>query len=77
MPSSSCFTVSDGFQSLSSLRMDRHTVPLGYTLGWNSGGVKAHSALRHTAHVAHTSAALCGARCDEVAVAVAVAVGPM
>ena len=42
MPSRSCLTVSDGFQSLSSLSMERQTVPDGYTLGWNSGGVKAH-----------------------------------
>ena len=27
-----------GRQSLSSSRMDRHTVPEGYTFGWNSGG---------------------------------------
>eukprot|EP00796_Vickermania_ingenoplastis_P006243 gene6243-gene4771 len=28
-----CFTVRLGRQSFSSLRIDRHTVPLGYTLG--------------------------------------------
>jgi hypothetical protein len=27
-----------GLQPSSSLRMDKHTVPDGYTFGWNSGG---------------------------------------
>lgn len=27
-----------GFHASSSFRIDRHTVPEGYTLGWNSGG---------------------------------------
>lgn len=35
-----------GFQSLSSDKMLKHTVPLGYTLGWNSGGSKAPAQAR-------------------------------
>lgn len=27
-----------GRQSLSSSKMERHTVPEGYTFGWNNGG---------------------------------------
>lgn len=33
-----CLIVMAGLQSLSSSRMDRHTVPEGYTFGWKSGG---------------------------------------
>lgn len=33
-----CFIVMAGLQSLSSSRIDRHTVPDGYTFGWKSGG---------------------------------------
>lgn len=36
--SSTCLMVIAGLQSLSSSRMDRHTVPEGYTFGWNNGG---------------------------------------
>ena len=42
MPSKICLTVREAFQSLSSDKIDRQTVPEGYTLGWNRGGVKAH-----------------------------------
>lgn len=35
---STCFIVMAGLQSLSSSRIDRHTVPDGYTFGWKSGG---------------------------------------
>lgn len=31
-----------GFQASSSLRIDRQTVPDGYTFGWNNGGVNLH-----------------------------------
>ena len=31
-----------GFQSSSSLRMDRQTVPLGYTFGWKKCGGSLH-----------------------------------
>lgn len=33
-----CLMVMAGLQSLSSSRMERHTVPDGYTFGWKSGG---------------------------------------
>lgn len=33
-----CLIVIAGLQSLSSSKMDRHTVPEGYTFGWNNGG---------------------------------------
>lgn len=33
-----CLTVIAGFQASSSFRMDKQTVPLGYTFGWNRGG---------------------------------------
>lgn len=33
-----CFIVILGFQSASSFKILRHTVPLGYTLGWNKTG---------------------------------------
>lgn len=33
-----CLIVMAGLQSLSSSKIDRHTVPDGYTLGWNRGG---------------------------------------
>lgn len=33
-----CLIVMAGLQSFSSSRMDRHTVPEGYTLGWKIGG---------------------------------------
>ncbi len=33
-----CFIVTAGLQSLSSSKIDKHTVPDGYTLGWNMGG---------------------------------------
>jgi hypothetical protein len=29
-------------QSLSSYKMERHTLPDGKMLGWNSGGLKRH-----------------------------------
>ena len=34
-----CLIVMAGFQDFSSSRIDRQTVPEGYTLGWNRGGV--------------------------------------
>jgi hypothetical protein len=34
-----CLIVIAGFHDFSSSRIDRHTVPEGYTLGWNRGGV--------------------------------------
>ena len=33
-----CLIVIAGLQSFSSSRIDRHTVPEGYTLGWKIGG---------------------------------------
>eukprot|EP01018_Ginkgo_biloba_P037913 Gb_05989 [translate_table: standard] len=36
MPTSICFTVMAGRQPESSLRIDKHTVPEGYTLGWKN-----------------------------------------
>lgn len=33
-----CLMVIAGFQDFSSSRIDRHTVPDGYTLGWKRGG---------------------------------------
>lgn len=33
-----CLIVTAGLQSLSSSNIDKHTVPEGYTLGWNIGG---------------------------------------
>lgn len=33
-----CLIVIAGLQSLSSSKIDRQTVPEGYTLGWNKGG---------------------------------------
>lgn len=33
-----CLIVIAGLQSLSSSKMERHTVPEGYTFGWNNGG---------------------------------------
>lgn len=33
-----CLIVIAGRQSLSSSKMERHTVPEGYTFGWNNGG---------------------------------------
>lgn len=34
-----CLIVMAGFHDFSSSKMERQTVPDGYTLGWNSGGV--------------------------------------
>jgi hypothetical protein len=42
MPISTCLTVMAARQSSSSFRMLRQTVPDGYTLGWNSGGLNLH-----------------------------------
>ena len=39
MPSRMALIVMAGFQASSSFRMDKQTVPDGYTLGWKSGGV--------------------------------------
>lgn len=33
MPSTICFNVMAGLQSCDSFKIERHTVPLGYTLG--------------------------------------------
>ena len=33
-----CFIVTAGRQSFSSSNSERHTVPDGYTFGWNNGG---------------------------------------
>lgn len=33
-----CLIVMAGLQSLSSSKIDKHTVPDGYTFGWNKGG---------------------------------------
>lgn len=38
MPMRICLTVMAGFHASSSFRIDRQTVPDGYTFGWNSGG---------------------------------------
>jgi len=38
MPRRICFRVIAGFHASSSLRIDRQTVPDGYTFGWKSGG---------------------------------------
>lgn len=35
---STCLIVTAGRQSFSSSKSDKHTVPDGYTLGWNRGG---------------------------------------
>ena len=40
-PTKICLTVMDGFHPLSSLRMLRHTLPLGYTFGWKNPVGKA------------------------------------
>lgn len=37
-PVLTCLMVSPGFHDFSSSRMDRQTVPDGYTFGWNRGG---------------------------------------
>lgn len=42
-----CFIVMAGLQSLSSSRIDRHTVPDGYTFGWNSGGSNLPETTNH------------------------------
>jgi len=42
MPSRISLMVIAGFQPSSSFRIDRHTVPDGYTFGWKSGGVNRH-----------------------------------
>lgn len=39
MPIRICLTEMFAFQSSSSFRMERHTVPLGYTFGWGSTGL--------------------------------------
>lgn len=39
MPSKICLMVIAGLHPSSSLRIDRQTVPDGYTFGWNRGGV--------------------------------------
>ena len=41
-----CLIVIAGFQDFSSSRIDRQTVPEGYTLGWNSGGVNLPTRMR-------------------------------
>ena len=38
MPSRICLTVMAGFHASSSFKIDRQTVPEGYTFGWKSGG---------------------------------------
>jgi hypothetical protein len=38
MPRRICLMVIAGFQPSSSFRIERQTVPDGYTLGWNRGG---------------------------------------
>jgi hypothetical protein len=42
MPNKICLTVMAGFQSSWALVMLKHTVPDGYTFGWNRGGVNTH-----------------------------------
>mmetsp|Transcript_16978 Transcript_16978/g.19299 ORF Transcript_16978/g.19299 Transcript_16978/m.19299 type:complete len:108 (+) Transcript_16978:1033-1356(+) len=42
MPRRICFKVMEGLQSSSAFRIDKHTVPDGYTLGWNKGGTNWH-----------------------------------
>ena len=37
-----CFTVMLGFQSFSSFKILKQTVPDGYTFGWNKVGVNLH-----------------------------------
>lgn len=37
-----CLIVMDGFQDLSSSKIERQTVPEGKTFGWNNGGVNRH-----------------------------------
>jgi hypothetical protein len=34
-----CLIVIAGFHDFSSSRIDKQTVPEGYTLGWNNGGL--------------------------------------
>jgi hypothetical protein len=38
IPRRICFTVMAGFHPSSSFKIDKHTVPDGYTFGWKSGG---------------------------------------
>ena len=42
-----CLMVMAGLQSLSSSRIDRQTVPEGYTLGWNRGGSNLPSGMKN------------------------------
>jgi len=42
MPNSISLIVIAGFQPSSSLRIERQTVPEGYTFGWKSGGTNLH-----------------------------------
>lgn len=41
-PSKICLTVMWGFQSSSSFKIDKQTVPEGYMLGWGSTGLNTH-----------------------------------
>ena len=38
-----CLMLMPGFHASSSFKMDKHTVPDGYTFGWNSGGTNLPS----------------------------------
>ena len=40
---SGCLMLMPGFHASSSFKMDKHTVPDGYTFGWNSGGTNLPS----------------------------------
>ena len=42
IPNNICFTVMCGFQSYSSFKMERQTVPDGYMFGCGKTGLKAH-----------------------------------
>jgi len=43
-----CLIVIAGFHDFSSSRIDRQTVPDGYTLGWKSGGLNLPAKKVHT-----------------------------
>ena len=51
-----CLMVTAGLQSLFSSSRERHTVPEGYTFGWNRGGSNLPAANTHT-HTQHKDTA--------------------
>lgn len=59
MPRRICLMVMAGFHPSSSFRMERHTVPEGYTFGWKSGGTNLPGFCQYTRCSARFSAS-CG-----------------